>query len=59
MGSFREETSQRREVVIVTRRLLREEFRRRDLATTERGDSDTEIASWGVSEKRPRNDGKG
>ncbi|MCL2065769.1 MAG: hypothetical protein FWG98_15550 [Candidatus Cloacimonetes bacterium] len=31
----------------------------RDLATTGCGDSGTEIASWGVSEKRPRNDGKG
>ncbi|MCL2063508.1 MAG: hypothetical protein FWG98_03925 [Candidatus Cloacimonetes bacterium] len=31
---------------------------RRDLATTGRGGSGTEIASGGVSEKEPRNDGK-
>ena len=42
----------------MTRRLLRGEFQRRDLATTGSGDSGTEIASWGVSEKKPRNDGK-
>ncbi|MCL2065577.1 MAG: hypothetical protein FWG98_14555 [Candidatus Cloacimonetes bacterium] len=44
----------------MARRLLREEFQVRDLATTGWGDSDTEIASWGVSKKRPRsNDGEG